>query len=78
MKTFDCGITAVFKVTNVCSRSDRNLVVYENRYYGYLEDILECDFNSFKVVLLRSNGTGYEWMNVILKELLLSMPMDLP
>ena len=21
------------------------------RYYGYLEDILECDFNSFKVVL---------------------------
>ena len=60
MKTFDCGITAVFKVTNVCSRSDRNLVVYENRYYGYLEDILECDFNSFKLVLLRSNGTSYE------------------
>ena len=23
----------------------------ENRYYGYLEDILQCDFKSFKVVM---------------------------
>ena len=59
-KTFECGITTVFQVTNVSSISDRHLEVYKNRYYGYLEDILECDFNSFKVVLLRSNGTGYE------------------
>ena len=26
------------------------LEVSENRYYGYLEDIIECDFNSFKIV----------------------------
>ena len=50
-KTFDCGITVVFEVNNVSSRSDRNPEVFENRYCGYLEDILECDFNSFKVVL---------------------------
>ena len=50
-KTFDCGITAVFQVTNVSSRSDKHPEVSENRYYGYLEDIIECDFNSFKIVL---------------------------
>ena len=38
-----CGIFAVFEVTNVSSRSDR--------YYGYLEDILQNEFKSFKVVL---------------------------
>ena len=59
-KTFDCGITTVFQVTNVSSRSDRNPEVSENRYHGYLEYILECDFNSFKVVLFEVNGTGYE------------------
>ena len=51
MKTSDCGITAVFEVTNVSSRSDRHPEVYENHYYGYLDDILECDFKSFKLVL---------------------------
>jgi hypothetical protein len=51
MKTLDCGITVVFKVTNISSRSDRNSEEYENRYYGHLEDIIECDFNSFKIVL---------------------------
>jgi hypothetical protein len=51
MKTSDCGITAVFKVTNISSRSDRNPEETENRYYGHLEDIIECDFNSFKIVL---------------------------
>jgi hypothetical protein len=50
-KTFDCGITTVFQVTNVSSRSDRHPKVSENRYYGYLNDILECDFKSFKLVL---------------------------
>ena len=42
-KTFDYGITVVFQVTNVSSRSDRHPEVSENRYYGYLKDILECD-----------------------------------
>jgi hypothetical protein len=51
MKTSDCGITVVFKVTNIFSRSDINLEETENRYYGHLEDIIECDFNSFKIVL---------------------------
>jgi hypothetical protein len=51
MKTSDCGITKVFKVTNISSRSDRNPKETENRYYGHLEDIIECDFNSFKIVL---------------------------
>jgi hypothetical protein len=51
-KTSNCGITVVFEVTNVSYRSDRHLEVYENRYYGYLEEILECDFKSFKIVFL--------------------------
>ena len=52
MKTPDCGITAlVFKVTNVSSRSDRHPEETENRYYGHLEDIIQCDFNSYKIVL---------------------------
>jgi hypothetical protein len=52
-KTFDCGITIVFQVTNVSSRSDRHPEVSENRYYGYLNDILECDFKSFKLVMFK-------------------------
>jgi hypothetical protein len=51
MKTLDCRITVVFMVTNISSRSDRNLEETENRYYGHLEDVIECDFNSFKIVL---------------------------
>jgi hypothetical protein len=50
-KTFDCGITTVLQVTNVSSKSDRNPKVSENIYYGYLNDILECDFKSFKLVM---------------------------
>jgi hypothetical protein len=50
-KTFDCGITVVFQVTNASSRTDRYLKVFENRYYEYLNDILEFDFKSFKLVL---------------------------
>ena len=50
-KTFDCGITAIFLVNNVSSRSDKHPKVLKNRYYGYLEDIIECDFKSFKIVL---------------------------
>jgi hypothetical protein len=49
-KTSDCGINAVFQATNVSSRSERHPTVSENRYYGYLDDILECDFKSFKLL----------------------------
>lgn len=49
-KTFDSGITAVFEVTNVSSKSDRHPKFSENRYYGYLEDIIHCDFKSFKII----------------------------
>ena len=51
MKTSDYGITGVFKVTNIYSRSDKNPEETKNMYYGHLEDIIECDFNSFKIVL---------------------------
>jgi hypothetical protein len=51
MKTSNSGITTIFQVTNVSCRSDRHLEVFENLYYGYLHDILECDFKSFKLVL---------------------------
>ena len=50
-KTADSGITAVFEVTNVSSRSDRHPELSENRHYGYLEDIIDCDFKSFSLVL---------------------------
>ena len=39
-KPSDCGISTVFEVTNVSYRSDRHPELSENRYYGYLEDIL--------------------------------------
>ena len=51
MKTSDCGITVVFKVTKISFRSDKNPKEIENRYYAHLEDIIECDFNSFKIFL---------------------------
>jgi hypothetical protein len=51
MKASDCGITAMFKVTNVSSRSDRHPKETENWYYGYLEDTIQCDFNYFQIVL---------------------------
>jgi hypothetical protein len=63
MKTLDCGIAAVFKVTNICSRSDRNPKETENRYYGLLEDIIECDFNSFKIVLFE-----FKWYRLRIHE----------
>ena len=31
--------------------SDKHHRESENRYYGFLNDIIECDFNSFKLVL---------------------------
>ena len=50
-KTLDSGISAFFEVTNVSSRTNRHPEVSENWYSGYLEDIIQCDFKSFKVVL---------------------------
>ena len=51
-KTCDSRISAVFEVTNVSSRRDRRPELSENRYYGYLEDIIDCDFKSFKIIFL--------------------------
>ena len=50
-KTCDSGISAVFAVTNISSKTDIHPQQSENRYYGILDDIFECDFNSFKIVL---------------------------
>jgi hypothetical protein len=50
-KTYDSAIIVVFQVTNVSSRSGSYPTISENRYYGYLNDIIECDFTSFKLVL---------------------------
>ena len=50
-KTSNCGISTIFEVTNVSSRSDKHLELSKNLYNGYLEDIFQCDFKSFKVVL---------------------------
>ena len=47
----DSGKSAVFQVTNISSRNDLHPRQSQNRYYGILVDILECDFNSFKLVL---------------------------
>ena len=62
-KNSDCGINAVFEVTNVSYRIDRHPKILENRYYGYLEDIVQCDFNSFKLVLFVS-----KWYRLLLNQ----------
>jgi hypothetical protein len=61
-KPSDVGITLVFQVTNVSSRSDRHPTIFENRYYGYLNDIIGCDFNSFKLVTFEVKWYRL-WMN---------------
>ena len=50
-KTCDSRITAVFQVTNILSRNDLHPRESKNRYYGILDDILDYDFSSFKLVL---------------------------
>jgi hypothetical protein len=50
-KTTNSGIIVVFQVTDVSSRSDKHPRLTENRYYGYLDDIIKCDFKSFKIIL---------------------------
>ena len=52
-KTSDSGITTVFQVTNVSSMSDRRPRESENRYYGFLNDIIECDFKSIQMSFVR-------------------------
>ena len=51
-KMCDYGISVVFVVTNISSITNIHPQQSENRYYGVLDDILECNFNSFKIVLL--------------------------
>ena len=50
-KTSNSGIIAVFEMTNVSFRSGRCPELSENRYSGYLEDIIQCDIKSFKFIL---------------------------
>ena len=50
-KMCDSGISVAFVITNISSRTDIHPQQSENWYYGILDDILECDFNSFKIVL---------------------------
>ena len=50
-KTSDCGIYVVFEVTNVSSISERYPKISEHRYDGYLGYIIQCDFNSFILVM---------------------------
>ena len=38
-------------MTNISSKNDLNPQEYQNRYYGILVDILNYDFNCFKLVL---------------------------
>jgi hypothetical protein len=52
-KTLDYGINTTFEVINISHKGDRHPVTTNIRYYGYLEDILELDFNSSKVVLFK-------------------------
>ena len=50
-KTCNSRISAVFEVSNILSRNDTHLQQSKNWYYEILDDILECDFNSFKLDL---------------------------
>jgi len=50
-KNVNSGIIAVFQVTNVFSRSYKHPRLTKNRYYGHLDDIIEWDFKSFKIIL---------------------------
>ena len=50
-RTCDSRITAIFEVTNISSKNDIHPQQSQNQYYDILDDIIECNFNSFKVVL---------------------------
>jgi hypothetical protein len=61
-KTFDFVIIAFFQVINVSSRSCMHPTISENIYYRYLNDIIECDFNYFKLVMIKVKWYRL-WMN---------------
>jgi hypothetical protein len=61
-KTSYCGIIVVSQVTNVSSRSDRHPTISKNRYYGYLDYIIKCDFKSFKLFIFKVKWYRL-WMN---------------
>ena len=50
-KTCGSGITIVFEVTNTSFRNNIHPQESQNQYYDILDYILECDFNTFKMVL---------------------------
>ena len=50
-RTCDFEISAIFQVTNISFRNDLHPRQTRNKYYGILVDILDYDFNSFKIVL---------------------------
>jgi hypothetical protein len=52
-KTSYREIIAIFSLTIVSSITRKHPEIYENRYYRYLEYILELDLKSFKVVLFK-------------------------
>ena len=61
--TCDLGINKVFEVTGIVSRNDMHPQQPENRYYGIFDDIIECNFNSFKQVLF-----GVKWYRLWLNQ----------
>jgi hypothetical protein len=64
MKTLDCGITEVFKVTNISSRSDKNPEETGNRYYGHLEDIIECEHDPDPERTVIEHDNGFTMVNI--------------
>ena len=53
-KACDSGITTIFYLTNFSLKGDKHLITFDLSYYGCLEDILDVDFKSFKVVMFKS------------------------
>jgi len=53
-KTIDCGIATYFIVDFQSHVRDGNIKTDTLRYYGLIEDILELNFRSFKVVLFEA------------------------
>lgn len=62
-RTCDSRLTRVFEVTDISSRNDMYHHQYENRYYGILDDIIGCHFNSFKQVIF-----DVKWYKLILNQ----------
>jgi hypothetical protein len=52
-KSITSGINENFQVTDTSHGGDKHMITSDFRYYAYLEDILDVDFKSFKVVLFK-------------------------